>query len=209
METKMKLYRMPLDGDVKVPMPQYSSEGAACFDLYSANTETIELPPKRITKVPLGIKVQVEEGWELKLYNRSGMSSEGVLSIVQGTGHIDSDYRGEVKALVYNTTSEWYSIDPFSRICQGKLEEAPQWGIEEVSSEDELTTTVRGDGGFGSTGVSETSSNNAEPFEYSEEFLQTKTVLELKKIADELEIDRTGLTKKVQLIEAIIGGLHE
>lgn len=209
MTPTMKIFRIPLESGAKVPMPQYSSEGAACFDLYSANTETLVIPPKTLVpvKVPLGIKVQVPDGWELKLYSRSGMSSKGILSVVQGTGHIDSDYRGEVCALVYNSTANGYAIEPFSRICQGKIEPAPQYGLEEVNSVEDLSTTARGEGGFGSTGQTddaETVKEQDTGIAISEEMLKSKTVLELKKIADTVGADRTGLSKKAELIAAIM-----
>ena len=136
--------------------PQYKTEGAAGMDFH-ASLDGIEpglkefvIMPGEIKKVPLGIALQLEPGYEIQVLNRSGITMEKVIIHV-GTG--DSDYRGELHAMIHNLSTRAFVIEDGDRICQGVIRQivCPLNGLE-VEYVDELDETERGDKGFGSTG---------------------------------------------------------
>ena len=128
-------------------MPEYKTEGAACFDLYSAEDVTIA-PGERVA-VRLGVAFEIPFGYEMQLRPRSGISFNTGLLFKNTPATIDSDYRGEVKALFFNQGRHHEHIAVGDRVCQGKI--APVEQVEFVVV-DELSDTERGDNGFGSTG---------------------------------------------------------
>lgn len=137
-------------------VPEFKTEGAAGMDFY-ANLDGIEkglvefiVMPGEIKKIPLGIAVELEPGYEIQVLNRSGITMRGVIIHV-GTG--DSDYRGELHAMVHNLGTRAFVVENGDRICQGVIRrvETPANGLE-IEIVDELSETVRGDKGFGSTG---------------------------------------------------------
>lgn len=130
-------------------IPRYKSAGAACADLVACIPESLFLPPKKVTKIPLGIKVQVPPGWEMQVRSRSGLASLGLI-MANGIGTIDSDYRGEVTVLLYNSTDQPYVVEDGDRVGQMSLQEVHPVEWDVVA---ELDPTERGEGGFGSTGV--------------------------------------------------------
>jgi dUTP pyrophosphatase len=157
----MQIFRLPLSKPVevdgvmydKVPMPVYATAGAAAFDLYSANTEDITIQPNTNVLIPLGIKVAVEFMYKLTIKPRSGLSIKFHISITNSPGTVDSDYRGEVCAVVENHSDIPFVVTPLMRICQGEIEEAKQYAFAEVTEEEQLGVTARADGGFDSTGT--------------------------------------------------------
>ncbi len=149
----MLIYRIPLENNSFVPMPKYSTEGAAAMDFYSGNIENISIKPGEIKMIPLGIKVKVPKGYKLTIKPRSGLAVKHGLTITNSPGTVDSDYRGEVQAIIQNCGSRFYVVEPFTRICQGEVEIAIQYPVKEVFSAEELGDTVRGEGGFNSTGT--------------------------------------------------------
>lgn len=126
-------------------MPQYMTDGAACADCYAREAVIIE-PGKR-EKVPLGFALGLPLGYEAVIRPRSSLSLRGIDS---AEGTIDSDYRGEVSAMIINNTFDSYKIEPGARICQMKIQRAEQIGFIPCES---LPETRRGDGGWGSTGT--------------------------------------------------------
>lgn len=150
---KMKVYRIPREDGTKAPLPVYSTEGAACFDIYSANQENIIIPPRKTVKIPTGMKVEIESGWQLKLHNRSGMGTNNNVQLAHCTGTVDEDYRGHVFVPLHNRGEHCFVVTPEMRICQGELVPKYVTIFEDVESEDELSVTERGAGGFGSTGT--------------------------------------------------------
>jgi dUTP pyrophosphatase len=157
-DVKMKIFRYSLGKDengkdIKVPMPVYSTDGAACFDMYSANTEPIVVQPGQTVKLDMGMKIEVAEGFQLKLNNRSGLSTKNGINLAHCVGIVDCDYRGQLVLPIRNNSKNSFVIEPFMRICQGEICEAPRYGFEEVSSENKLSKTTRGEGGLGSTGI--------------------------------------------------------
>jgi len=128
-----------------LPLPKYATPGAAGMDICSA--VNVELH-QGTYMVDTGFAVAVAEGYELQVRPRSGMASKGI-TITNSPGTIDSDYRGEIKVLLQNTTHKPFIIARGDRIAQLVFAAVPQPDVYEV---DELEETERGAGGFGSTG---------------------------------------------------------
>ena len=130
-------------------LPEYKTEGAAGMDLCAAIEEPIVLKPLERTLVPTGLKIELEHGYEAQVRPRSGLSIKHGITLINCVGTIDEDYRGEVCVPIVNISNETYAIQPPERIAQMVIARAEQAKIEVVT---ELTDTVRGEGGFGSTG---------------------------------------------------------
>lgn len=130
-------------------LPEYKTEGAAGMDLCAAIEESIVLKPLERTLVPTGLKIELEHGYEAQVRPRSGLSIKHGITLINCVGTIDEDYRGEVCVPIVNISNETYAIQPQERIAQMVIARAEQAKIEVVT---ELTDTVRGEGGFGSTG---------------------------------------------------------
>jgi len=125
-------------------LPIYASNGAAGFDIFAPEDKILQ--ENFITKVPLGLSLEIPKGFCLLLFDRSGMAVKGIHHI---GGVIDSDYRGEVSSLFFNTNSKPYIIKKGDRIVQGLIIPVVQTLFQQV---DELNITERGGGGFHSTG---------------------------------------------------------
>lgn len=130
-------------------LPEYKTEGAAGMDLCAAINEPIELKPLERALVPTGIKIELEHGFEAQIRPRSGLSIKHGITLINCVGTIDEDYRGEVCVPVVNLSNEAYTIMPDERIAQMIIARVEKADIEVTV---ELTETVRGAGGFGSTG---------------------------------------------------------
>lgn len=147
------IYRIPLSNGEMVPPPKYGSKDAAAMDFYSANSEEIVLKPGEIQMIPLGIKVAVPKKHKLTLKPRSGLAAKHGITITNSPGTVDADYRGEVKVILQNCGKSDFTIEPFTRICQGEIEPAKQHPVTIVDEEEALGITERGEGGFNSTGT--------------------------------------------------------
>lgn len=130
-------------------LPEYKTEGAAGMDLCAAISEPLELKPLERTLIPTGMKIELEHGYEAQIRPRSGMSIKHGITLINCVGTIDEDYRGEVCVPVVNISNETYTIQPQERIAQMVISKYEQAKIEVVT---QLTETIRGEGGFGSTG---------------------------------------------------------
>ncbi|MDP2925035.1 MAG: dUTP diphosphatase [Nanoarchaeota archaeon] len=137
---KIKIKKIGPDAVV----PSQGSFHAAGFDIYS--NENIIIFPEETKLVPTGLAFEIPEGKVLFIWDRSGMGAKGIHRF---SGVIDSDYRGEVKIALFNSTKEPYEIKKGDRICQGIVQDyyKPEFMLVE-----ELSETKRGDGSFGSTG---------------------------------------------------------
>lgn len=132
--------------DAKLPFK--ASKGAACFDIYAIH-DCIILP-NSFAMIGTGFAVEIPEGYEIKIYSRSGHASKEV-NLANCVGIVDSDYRGEVCVLLRNNSHvNYFTISAGERIAQIQLCEVIPTEFIEVN---ELTQTDRGEGGFGSTGV--------------------------------------------------------
>jgi len=130
-----------------LPLPSYASPGAAGLDIVAA--EDLTLAPGERHAVATGFAVAIPEGYEVQVRPRSGLALKHGITCLNTPGTIDSDYRGEVKVILANLGSEPFEVRRGERIAQ--LVPAPvlRAGFTEV---DDLDSTQRGDGGFGSTG---------------------------------------------------------
>lgn len=141
--------------------PKYYSEGAVAFDLHPliknkvnvdgevVVVDTISVNPHSQKIIPTGIAFSVPEGFELRISPRSGQSAKEQISIRNSPGIIDSDYRGELMVIFVNNKDTVHVITKDQRICQVKLSKSYRACFKEV---DDLGTTKRGEGRFGSTG---------------------------------------------------------
>lgn len=125
-------------------IPVYKSEEAAAFDLYSVEEKTIKINETAL--ISTGISVELPRGYCLQLWDRSGL---GVKGIHKFAGLIDSDYRGELKAVLHNSSSAEYKVEKGDRIIQAAIVPVFQAEFKEAK---ELSDTKRGVGGFHSTG---------------------------------------------------------
>ena len=128
---------------------QYKTDGAAGLDLIAAIPGRIELFPGRTALVPTGLCAEIPHGYAALVCPRSGLASNNQITVLNGPGVVDSDYRGEIKVLLVNHGLNIYEIYPGARIAQLVVVASPRMSIEWVS---ELDETARGSGGFGSTG---------------------------------------------------------
>ena len=126
-------------------LPTYAHIGDACCDCYA--TEGLTIAIGQIAKVKLGFCLELPSGYEAQIRPRSGLSSKGVIVIL---GTIDSNYRGEVCAVIQNNSSDDFKIKVGDRICQMKIDRVEPVVFDKV---EELSDTLRGCNGFGSTGV--------------------------------------------------------
>jgi len=131
-------------------LPAYTTDGAAGADLCAAVGEDLVLEPGQRTAVPTGLRIEIPNGFEGQVRPRSGLAIRYGLTVVNAPGTIDSDYRGELKVLLVNLGGEDVTISHGDRIAQ--LVIAPVTRASFVESE-ELSSSTRGKGGFGSTGV--------------------------------------------------------
>ena len=127
-------------------VPKKGTEESAAYDLRSSKRTMLE--PGTITMVDLKLKLELPPGYFMKLYSRSGLALKGILTVA---GVIDSDYRGPVRALLYNSTQQQFCVEKGQRITQAVILPVlnVQWTKEDGINHD----TKRGEGGFGSTDV--------------------------------------------------------
>lgn len=130
-------------------MPSYQSEGAAGMDLHAAIDAPLTLAPGDIALVPCGFAMALPPGYEAQVRPRSGLAVKHGIGMPNAPGTIDSDYRGEVKVPLVNLGREPFTVEPGMRIAQMVIARVERARIESC---DRLDDTVRGEGGFGSTG---------------------------------------------------------
>ena len=133
-----------------VNLPAYETSGSSGMDLQAYISEEIILKPGERKLIPTGLSIAIPENLEIQIRPRSGLAYKKGISVVNTPGTIDSDYRGEIKVLLINLGKEDFIIKKFERIAQMVV--CPI--IKVVLSEtNDLPDTIRGEGGFGSTGV--------------------------------------------------------
>ena len=130
-------------------LPTYGSESAAGADLYACTDEPVTIAPSETVMIKTGLAMEIPEGYAGLIYPRSGLSSKRGLAPANKVGVIDSDYRGEVKVVLHNHSNETRIVENGQRIAQ--IVFAP-YVFGEFEVVDQLQDTVRGQGGFGSTG---------------------------------------------------------
>jgi deoxyuridine 5'-triphosphate nucleotidohydrolase len=132
-----------------LPLPAYATDGAAGMDAVAAVEAPVVLAPGTRFAVPLGFCMAIPAGYEVQVRPRSGLAMKHGITVPNSPGTIDSDYRGEVKALLINLGPEPFTIERGMRICQLVPAAVARAGLAVVEA---LDDTARGAGGFGSTG---------------------------------------------------------
>ena len=135
--------------DPKVKIPQYKTEGSSGMDLMAFVKESLKIKPNSSELIPTGISVAIPQDTEIQIRPRSGLAAKSQISVLNTPGTIDSDYRGELKVILFNHGVDDFIVNNGDRIAQMVLMPVLKASFEEV---DELPDTVRGSGGFGSTG---------------------------------------------------------
>ena len=141
-----------LENGYGLPIPKYESEGAAGLDLLAAIEEdkSIIILPGRAEMVPTGIAIALPKGFEAQIRPRSGLAAKNGITILNSPGTIDSDYRGEISAMLINHSKVNFEIERGMRIAQMIIAPVVQFNLIKTETLDE---TKRGAGGFGSTGI--------------------------------------------------------
>ena len=135
--------------DQSVELPIYKTTGASGMDLMAFIKQPIKLAPNRSCLVPTGLSIAFPEDYEVQIRPRSGLAAKHNITVLNTPGTIDSDYRGEIKIILFNHGSEEFKINNKDRIAQMILTPVLKIDLEET---DNLPDTVRGKDGFGSTG---------------------------------------------------------
>ena len=132
-----------------VKLPSYKTDGASGMDLMAYIDKSIELKPGESCLVPTGLSVAFPEEYEIQIRPRSGLAAKDNISVLNTPGTIDSDYRGEIKVILFNHGNKNFKINNNDRIAQMILTPVIKMDLEETN---ELPDSIRGAGGFGSTG---------------------------------------------------------
>ncbi|MBD0374065.1 MAG: dUTP diphosphatase [Flavisolibacter sp.] len=131
------------------PLPHYTTEGASGMDVRAHVQEPLIMQPMQRVLVPTGLFVELPMGYEMQIRPRSGLAIRHGITCLNTPGTIDSDYRGEIKIILINLSSEVYIIQPGDRIAQMVIQRVEKVAWAPVLS---LTESDRREGGFGSTG---------------------------------------------------------
>ena len=135
--------------DSKVKIPQYKTSGSSGMDLMAFVKNSIKIEPNTLELVPTGLSVAIPEDLEIQIRPRSGLAAKSSISVLNTPGTIDSEYRGELKIILFNHGNKDFIVNNNDRIAQMVLTPVIKMELEEV---DRLPETIRGSGGFGSTG---------------------------------------------------------
>jgi len=130
-------------------LPSYKTSGASGMDLMACIEKTINLEPGKSCLVPTGLSVAFPKEYEIQIRPRSGLAAKNNISVLNTPGTIDSDYRGELKIILFNHSKENFTINNNDRVAQMILTPIIKMELEES---DKLPDSIRGEGGFGSTG---------------------------------------------------------
>ena len=136
--------------DPAVKLPEYKTYGASGMDIMAFIKKPISLKPKMSSIIPTGLLVAFSKDYEIQIRPRSGLAAKSSISILNTPGTIDSDYRGEIKVIMYNHGKNEFIVNNGDRIAQMILTPVLKIVLEETNSD--LPESVRGEGGFGSTG---------------------------------------------------------
>lgn len=144
-----------LDVKIKVlfegaKLPHYATDGAGAMDLSACINRPVKLPPGTTEAIPTGLAVELPGGYGLFIAPRSGLAIKHNVVVLNTPGLVDADYRGEIRVVLKNTGNDVFYINPEARIAQMFILPLPRIKWVEV---DELSSTVRADGGFGHTGL--------------------------------------------------------
>ena len=133
----------------KVTLPTYKTKGASGMDLMAFVKEKIVIKPQTSALIPTGLSVAFSEDYEIQIRPRSGLAAKNNISVLNTPGTIDSDYRGELKIIIFNHSNHDFIVNNDDRVAQMVLTPVAKMELKEAN---ELPKTLRGEGGFGSTG---------------------------------------------------------
>ena len=133
----------------EIPLPKYETSGSSGMDLAANLKSEISIESGKTAIIPTGISLSIPKGFEIQIRPRSGLAAKNNISVLNTPGTIDSDYRGEIKVIIYNHGDENFLISNGDRIAQMILTPVLKMELEEVNN---LPESIRGKGGFGSTG---------------------------------------------------------
>ena len=133
----------------KAELPKYKTEGSSGMDLMALIENSITIKSQNSALIPTGLSIAIPEDVEVQIRPRSGLAAKSNISVLNTPGTIDSDYRGEIKIILFNHGKEEFTVNNNDRIAQMVLMPVLKAEFKEV---EELPKTVRGSGGFGSTG---------------------------------------------------------
>ena len=133
----------------KAELPKYKTEGSSGMDLMALIENSITIKSQNSALIPTGLSIAVPEDMEVQIRPRSGLAAKSNISVLNTPGTIDSDYRGEIKIILFNHGKEEFTVNNNDRIAQMVLMPVLKAEFKEV---EEVPKTVRGSGGFGSTG---------------------------------------------------------
>ena len=135
--------------DTKVKIPEYKTIGSSGMDLMAFIENSIKILPNTLELIPTGLSIAIPEDLEIQIRPRSGLAAKSNIGVLNAPGTIDSDYRGELKIILFNHGNKDFIVNNNDRIAQMVLTPVMKMELEEV---DQLPETIRGSGGFGSTG---------------------------------------------------------
>ncbi len=133
----------------KAQLPKYKTSGSSGMDLMALIENPIKIKPQESALIATGIAIDIPEGTEVQIRPRSGLAAKFSISVLNTPGTIDSDYRGEIKIILFNHGKEEFTINNNDRVAQMVLMPILKAEFEEV---EDLPETLRGSEGFGSTG---------------------------------------------------------
>tara|TARA_Y100000590_G_scaffold254155_1_gene285457 strand:- start:36 stop:473 length:438 start_codon:yes stop_codon:yes gene_type:complete len=133
----------------KVKLPEYKTSGSSGMDLMAFVENPIKILPNTVELIPTGLSIAIPEDLEIQIRPRSGLAAKSSISVLNAPGTIDSDYRGELKIILFNHGNKDFIVNNNDRVAQMVLTPVIKMELEEV---DQLPETIRGSGGFGSTG---------------------------------------------------------
>ena len=133
----------------KVKLPSYKTDGSSGMDLMAFVDKPISILPQKSELIPTGLSIAIPNNTEVQIRPRSGLAVKNNISVLNTPGTVDSDYRGELKVILYNHGNKEFIVNNEDRIAQMVLVPIIKGNFEEVES---LPETIRGKGGFGSTG---------------------------------------------------------
>tara|TARA_B100001996_G_scaffold287716_1_gene227978 strand:+ start:204 stop:641 length:438 start_codon:yes stop_codon:yes gene_type:complete len=133
----------------RVKLPEYKTSGSSGMDLMAFVESPIKIKPNTVELIPTGLSIAIPKELEIQIRPRSGLAAKSSISVLNTPGTIDSDYRGELKVILFNHGNKDFIVNNNDRVAQMVLTPVIKMELEEV---DQLPETIRGSGGFGSTG---------------------------------------------------------
>ena len=134
----------------KVKIPSYKTTGSSGVDLEAFLENPIEIGPNKSALIPTGLAIAIPEDTEVQIRPRSGLAAKSSIGVLNSPGTIDSDYRGEIKIMLINHGQETFTVKPGDRIAQMVITRIERVNLKKSEF---ITKTIRGSGGFGSTGI--------------------------------------------------------